>query len=910
MGDGTTPNLRAGHRRALGLDPNPAPAADAPPKTYRSVEKLFKDERADLLKTIPPWVIKKSWFALAHLLLEPGATVVDIGCRDGAMAYTMAVLAPNMQFIGLDKNPNTVAKAAETYKQPNLEFRHGDVLDNPLPANSVDAIICSFILHEIFSNNDFNQRLVRQTLRQCQTFLKPGGLLFIRDFAEPTNAEQMVLMEMPDTPSRSDKVEDLSEPDLLVWYSESATMRDDPARSGFYLEELPPRFPRTRLFRLPHKWAYEFVMRKDVRGKWEDELPKEYTFYNERDYHKTLHAMGLRVLYSAPNWDDVYIKKHFEGHFRLLDEAGNSIGNPSTSFAVLAQKIDDRDSLILTERRKTKGQETQFNIATYRNEVDGRLIEVVSRNVNITEVIPFSIMNGNRLVVYLHDGVPRGLVNSVPRAGKNLDGKFWSGHLTEAISIDTEIIKQTEENGERGVVQFMKDAMGLTVSIGQSFVEGPGYYPNPRFISERVETRYVNVEPNLGRFVPQFVREDVKGFASTGAVKAFDAQSILNAISVGALPSGNLEMQLLVLYSMLDIKATDWSETPLVLKEEEAPKNVIKISDVLKKTAPKDKRYKEMRGTLGKIRVEKSIFVDERIDSEGSNRGLAARDVDFVINDGTGMNVAVILPLSKQHSGEVMAGVIVDYMPVPQRYDGNGMMVTLPTLNLPKEIQNVEMAKRYIAEQFEIKPDQVSKMGEPYFTHVGVTPQRIFPFAINCPHTKVAMARHGVTAYTPLDKIGRLHWKDLFERYDIDMLKVCGRANKRFFEHSEIGFNWGWNLPLVPRYADAPFTTGQMVDMRMPLSGQAVSTTIAAKNEKRENVNQLPVKSLSATETVGLYSSGFANVSKATDRTDRTGKGSGGKAGGGAGSGRRGHKPKADSDKKRDGMFMKPEPNK
>lgn len=913
MGDGKTPNLRAGHRRALGLDP--IPVENAEPKTYRSVEKLFKDERAELLKTIPPWVIKKSWFALAHLILEPGSTVVDMGCRDGSMAYTMSVLAPNMHFIGVDKNPDRVTKANETYKQPNLEYRVGDVLGEALAEGSADAIICNFVLHEIYSSNNFNQRLVRQTLRQCQKYLKPGGLLLVRDYAEPVNADDMVLIEMPDTRSKGPSPEEMSEPDLLVWYSEYATMRDDAHQSGFFLEELPARFPRTRLFRLPHKWAYEFVMRKDQREELQNELPKEYTFYNERDYQKTLNAMGLRVLYSAPHWDDVYITRHFEKNFRLMDEAGNPIGTPATSFVVVAQKIDERDSLLLSERRKTKNQETQYHVVTYRNEIDGRLIEIVSRDMNTTDIIPFSVMTGGRLVVYLHEGVPRGLVNAVPRAGRNLDGKFWSGHLTEAISVDSEVTKQLEESptGAEDVVKFIKENTGLNVSIGQSFVEGPGYFPNPRFIAERVETRYISVEPSVGRYVPKFVRDDIKGFASTGAIRAFDAQSILNAISVGVLPSGNLEMQILMLFSMLGLKAMDWSETPMVLKEEEPATTALKVSDILKKTAKSDKRYKEMRGTIGKIRVEKSVFVDEGMDSDGANRGLAARDVDFVVNDNTGQNVAVILPLSKQHSGEVMAGVIVDFLPIPERYSGNGQMVSLPTIPLPKDIQNMDMAKKFIAEKFEIKVDQVSKLGEPYFSHVGVTPQRIFPFVINCPHTKMAQPRHGMVAYDTMKNLGRLHWKELFERYDIDMLKVCGRMNKRLFAGSEMGFNWGWEMPLVPKYSEAPFTTGQVVEMRMPLSGEkpaAAAPKAGAGSGKQSVANALSnlPKSMPSTEIAGLYSTGFTSAAKSTDKS---GRGSGGKSGGGAASGKRGLKPRNDPNQKKElGQFIKPEPGK
>lgn len=899
-----TPHLRSGHRRAsqpeTGARAGQNEAAPSPPNA--AVHRLFDPEIAKVLETIPPWTIKRAWFALAHLVLEPGSVVADIGCRDGAMAYVMAVLSPTMKFVGVDKNADTIKSAQDRFKRNNLEFRTGDLMDNALPEDSVDAIICNNILHEIFSSSDFNVRLVRGALRECQRYLKPGGTLMVRDFAEPANADDLVLMEMPDTPSRSTKIEELSDPDLLVWYSEYATMQDDPASSGFFLEEMPPRFPRTRLFRLPHKWAYEFIMRKDARAKWSSEVPKEYTFFNEREYHKTFNELGLRVLYSAPHWDDAYIKKHFDGRFRLMDEELNPLGNPATSFIILAKKVDVRDSLLISERRKAKSQETQFHITTYRNEVDGRLVEVVSRNVNLTDIIPFTIMDGGRLVVYLHEGIPRAIVNSIPRGGRNLDGKFWSGHLTEAVSVDTEIITEVEEKGQDGVIDFMDKAMGLRVSIGQSFTQGPEYLPNPRFISETVGTRYVSVEPSIGRYVPQFVRDDIKGFSTTGAIRAFDAQSVLNAISVGVLPSGHLEMQLLVLFDMLGIEVTDWADSPLTLKQDEPGTKLPKVSDILKKTEKKQKVYKEVKGAIGKIRVEKSIFVDEGHDGEGANKGLAARDIDFAINEEYGMNVAVVMPLSKNMDGEVMAGVIMDYMPIPERYSGDGSIVTLPMFNLPKEIQTMDMAKRYVAEQFQIKPDQVSKLGEPYFSHIGVTPQRIFPFAVNAPITNMAAPKHGVTSVAPIVTIGQLHWRGIFDRYDCNLLKLTGRVNRRIFSQNEMGIACKWAKPLVPQYADIPFTTGTVVDTRTPMqqrkSDLSPVATFPMKAANLSAQNMLDV--YGSTPTGGFSRAGHSG--RAGDKTSSSG--GGGKKGGGSGGGTKKEPKKKDPS----ANLPKPEP--
>ncbi|PZP54313.1 MAG: hypothetical protein DI596_12900, partial [Azospira oryzae] len=133
-----------------------------------------------------------------------------------------------------------------------------------LPENSLDAIINSFILHEVYSSTQCSEKSVEQIVERHFRYLKPEGLLFIRDFSLPDAS--YVLLEMPDEPSYPQNgIHGLSEPELLIQYSEKARPREDMAHRGFYLEELPPRFPRTRLFRLPYKWAYEFIMRKDDR---------------------------------------------------------------------------------------------------------------------------------------------------------------------------------------------------------------------------------------------------------------------------------------------------------------------------------------------------------------------------------------------------------------------------------------------------------------------------------------------------------------------------------------------------------------------------------------------------------------------------------------------------------------------
>ena len=216
--------------------------------------------QAACLKDIPIKIIRQAWFTMSHLLLEPGAMIAVMGCGDGAFAYTMAVLNPDFHIIGLDQNREQITRAKKMWQLTNLEFVISKVAKPSFPNNSLDAVVNSFTLHEIYSRQRYNDTHVREMLDNHFALLKPGGLLFLRDYAHPPPGEY-VMIEFPNIESLSDDPKDMSEADLLVSFSEEARISDNEGR-GFFLEEMEPYYEGTRLFRLPYKWAYEFILRK------------------------------------------------------------------------------------------------------------------------------------------------------------------------------------------------------------------------------------------------------------------------------------------------------------------------------------------------------------------------------------------------------------------------------------------------------------------------------------------------------------------------------------------------------------------------------------------------------------------------------------------------------------------------
>ena len=217
---------------------------------------------------------QKLAFVGAHFLLDPGARVADMGCGSGSGTYQLALLNPKIEVIGVDINPESVRWATEKYQLPNLRFVVGDAAEPVFADDPLDGILSSSTLHHVYTFNGYSRAAVRRAIASHLACLRENGVFVLRDFVSPPR-DAYVLLEIPDRPSRGDAIADLSDADLLVRFANTARPLDQGNGPGFFLEELDARTAGTRLFRLSHKWAAEFVLRKDYHRDWDVELLEE-----------------------------------------------------------------------------------------------------------------------------------------------------------------------------------------------------------------------------------------------------------------------------------------------------------------------------------------------------------------------------------------------------------------------------------------------------------------------------------------------------------------------------------------------------------------------------------------------------------------------------------------------------------
>ena len=760
------------------LDPN------APPPAELIREAVA--ERHARLAPLPHALVRRAWVLAAHLLLPAGARVAVMGCGDGAVAYALAALRPGLRILAADTDRRAISRARSLYRAPNLRFAVGDgpaALEPPFAAGALDAVVADGTLHRAYSKTHYAVGAVMRLLAGHMALLREGGLLLTHDYLAPEPG--FVVVDLPDLPS-DDRAgpAGLSDADFLEWFAARAHPEGgDAACAGFFLEELPPRDEGRRAFRLPTKWAAEFLIRRALGGAARTaDVATEHAALTGPELRMQLEALGARVLYTAPQWAPLAEGDEGPQACLLFTEDGAPVPHPPRSFVTLAQRAAERASLSISERRPApEPAAPAVVVRAMRNSKTGALIDVASRGVEeVHEILPWRVdSDTGRLVVYLHDGLARGIVNAAPRANANIDGKRYSGHMVAPVALPLAALEGALEAGDwseadgRAAAQGIADAhLAMTPTDGGSgLVKGPQVYPAPDHLEERTQTWFMEVEPPTGDVFPRGELGGPARFHARGPVRAFDAQGLLDAIAAGLIPSAQLEIQLMALFARLGLPVESATQGDLIT-------HALKITSRCALRAFLDSRRDDGQrfigapGSAGQLRPVHSVFVEEGL-AAGAPTGLAAQEMGFVLPLQRTVNTAVVLPVTDSAKGIIHAMVQVEHLPVPQRYEANGKVWRLPSFNLPAGVDTPAAARAFVAERMNVLPEMVIELGPSYYTHAGITPQRVFPFAVADPPKREQRQEE---FFVPLHEISLL-WSQL---KDQNIMLAVARGYKMF----------------------------------------------------------------------------------------------------------------------------------
>ena len=139
-------------------------------REFTKAASMYESDNAGVYETC-----KKDYPEIIEILKEREFnTLLDAGCGPAPLIVLLAEMYPEKYFTGIDLTPAMIEKAKEK-NLSNAEFVVGDCENLPFEDNSFDVIVCCESFHHYPNPQDF--------LASVHRCLKPGGILFLRDYA-------------------------------------------------------------------------------------------------------------------------------------------------------------------------------------------------------------------------------------------------------------------------------------------------------------------------------------------------------------------------------------------------------------------------------------------------------------------------------------------------------------------------------------------------------------------------------------------------------------------------------------------------------------------------------------------------------------------------------------------------------
>lgn len=654
--------------------------------------------------------------------------IADMGCGSGRGTFDLASLYDGLELVGVDVNPVSVERANEKFKRPNLSYTVGDISQMVFPANSLDGVLNSSVLHHVTSFNNFDVDRVLTTLDNQVAQLKLGGVIIIRDFVIPDGPEQVFLDLTVTDGAESGSKRELSTAALFEVFAEEWRSSVNPHGPVRY-ESLKSSHDGFARFQLTLRAATEFVLRKDYRSDWDTEVLEEYTYLSQAQFEAAFRARGLRVVASRPLWNPWIVQNRFEKKFYLTDLNNQPVTFPPTNYLIVGEKVSAEEGVELNEALNLVLKEPKFlSLSAYRHKQTNKVYELVERPHQTIDILPWIDDDGQILVLAKKD-FPRPIVNACADQVR-LDRASLSGYITEPISA----IVPTRDTGD-AVARILLERANLSKADVISIDDPYSYYTSPGGVNELVIACLVQVRPCLSfvASVPNYT-----SFRSAGTVRELDAQQVLRACQVGGMFDARLEINIYRLFRELERSHGPWIGAPIKLSEQAVEFNC--DSDAIAPPAHAAFERCQLSGGPQFLAIREGTFL------ERTHTGDVISEVplEYVVPQELSFSTVTALPVVRTQRG-VFVGLEFRDLPAVQAFTGSSRVLTVPSWRIPRSLRNVRELPTFVSNgigrDFALTAQNVWELGGPYFSSPGVTPEVVFPFVIEVEANDIASSQ-------------------------------------------------------------------------------------------------------------------------------------------------------------------------
>ncbi len=658
----------------------------------------------------------------AYLLCS--GRVADMGMGSGAGSEALAALYPELDVVGVDVDPTMVDLARERFRRENLSFVVGDIAKPVFEDGSLDGIFDSSVLHHVTTFGGYRHDNAEGALAVQARALKEHGVLVVRDFLDPTAVADDGPVMLDVSASDGDESGDpsrCSTASLLERFARE--FRSLHASPGFPLERVnevaggPPLAPGFRRYRLTHKLAAEFLLRKDYRADWVAEVKEEYTYFTRVDFERVFAALGLRLLASTPIRNPWIVRNRLEGRCALWDARGTSLELPPTNYVIAGERVPAGEGVRFREQAAPSAPGGYLEMTHYRHRASGKPRDLVRKPNLLIDIVPTFALGSERFVL-ARMSYPRPILACAPAADDAVDGGRPSPYVTEPLNA-----RQSDKPIGQTVEEALAEAAAIDPAAILELWSGPLFYPSPGGIQEQVRTAFVEIEPvfSLDRVA------NFSGFSTSGRVRALEARQVLRAAQVGGLPDARLETAVHALLADKGIAPGPYIGESIEL----APSTLEPArATTFARLGARPRRRAFVLSSDSADFLELRCAELEELD--GSGRVVAKRALEYVLPRRSSASTIATAVLARV-GGDVLIGVDDDDLPAAQAFEGSSALLVTPAWRLPRTVRTQRAALAFARERIEAMHDlelgRVFTLGGPYYPSPGVTPEVVHPFA-------------------------------------------------------------------------------------------------------------------------------------------------------------------------------------
>lgn len=657
--------------------------------------------------------------------------IADMGSGSGRGTFDLACLYDGLALVGVDINPVTVEMSQQHYQQPNLSYVVGDIAEKVFEDETLDGILDSSVLHHVTSFNGFDVNRVMFTFDNQIAQLKSGGVLIIRDFVIPDNGNSIIFLDLPNNDGQSvGDIENLSSAALFEKFAQefrsSVNMNDKMS--------VPPAVvaggsASLNRYQITLRAAAEFVLRKDYRADWATEILEEYTYLSQSEFEKAFRERGMRIVVSMPLWNPWIVENRFAGKFFIYDKEENPLPFPPTNYLIVGEKVSEGAGVELIEMEREEIQEPKFlKLKAYRDVNTNQIWELVERPNRTIDFLPWYEDNGQIFVLARKD-YPRPIVNACIEQPPLHRAKY-SGYITEPITAIAELMDLSIYDFP-SALEVLKERAGIESDEIVSRSPVYQYYTSPGGINELVNALALQLK---SWDKPPQPAAKTTPFTETGIIRELDAVQVLRASQVGGMFDARLEINIYRLLLSLKRSVGPWIGATLKFTEQMLPKDfqhgdesMLDLSDnqsiIFEPCELPEERFLSVR-------------VGRFAERDANGNILAETEFEYVVPRNMSEHTVVTIPVIKT-SADIFIGLEHRHLPAVQ---GQGFdwftscLACAPAWRLPKSVKHVRELDPFVNDamkkDFNLTINFSRELGGAYFASPGITPELVYPMAV------------------------------------------------------------------------------------------------------------------------------------------------------------------------------------